>query len=397
MDFSSRKAQMALIYLIVYVSSIGNPIVLPVLPDIMQEFTITPLEMSLIISIYALPGMLVIPMYGFLSDRLGRRPLLLLGLLLCFVGSMVCYFAPSYNWLLFGRALQGLSITPLEALANTLTSDLFDGEERMRMVTRVTVVQYFGIASVPIIISGLLLFGNWRLSFALAASLGLIALLFCLPIKPEYKAATESMKVYRQHLCELLVSRRVLSLLSLRVMSALLLFGVVYVHFPLLFTERLPDSTHLIGPIYSFYAVGMFFGSLITSHINRRFGPVAPGFMGGTTLSLGMALLVILSNAWTGATAMVMVGVGTAVVNASTVGHVSLATTPDTKGSIMSAYSTVFRAGQTVAPILCGLYFQLVGSSWLFATATLVSILFTTWATITFRYANIQEHQNTSR
>lgn len=395
MDFSSKKAQMALIYLIVYVSSIGNPIVLPVLPNIMDEFALSPLEMSLIISVYALPGMLIIPMYGFLSDRLGRRPLLLLGLLLCFLGSMVCYFATSYSWLLFGRALQGLSITPLEALANTLTSDLFDGEERKRMVTRVTVAQYFGIASVPIIISGLLLLGNWRMSFALAAFLGLFSLIFCLPIKLAYKASSAgSLQEYRQHLREMLVSRRLLSLLSVRLTSALLLFGVVYVHFPLLFTERLPHAAHLVGPIYSIYAVGMFLGSLVTTHVNIRYGASKPGIIGGSMLTLGLALLLFMTNPWIGGIAMVAIGTGTALVNASCVGHVSLATTPDTKGSIMSAYSTTFRAGQTVFPIICGLFYQMAGSSGLFATATLVSACFTIWATITFRYADKVEHQN---
>ncbi|MBR3881431.1 MAG: MFS transporter, partial [Mailhella sp.] len=280
------------------------------------------------------------------------------------------------------------------ALANTLTSDLFNGEERMRMVTRVTVVQYFGIASVPLVISGLLMLGSWRLSFALAASLGFFALIFCLPIKLAYTSATASIQTFRKHLRELLFSRRVISLLTLRATSALILFGIVYVHFPLLFTERLPDATHLVGPIYSFYAVGMLVGSLLTTHVTCRFGATTPGYLGGSSLTLGLALLVLLSAPWMGAIAMAMVGIGTALINSSTVGHISLATTPDTRGSIMSAYSTVFRAGQTVAPILCGMYFQMVGASWLFATGTILAIVLTLWATATFRYANAMEHQS---
>lgn len=384
---------MLVVYLISYVSAIGNPMILPCLPHIMEEFTLTPLEMSLLISLYALPGMFIIPLYGFLSDRLGRRPLLILGLLLCSAGSLLCFSAQSFAVLLVGRALQGISISPLESLSTTLTSDLFDGEERMRMVTRATVAQYFGVATAPVITTLLLATGNWRLSFVFGILLGLVTLIVCLPVKLSYSSSSAgTMSVYKEHLKKMLASRRVLSLFSVRVLNALLLFGVIYTHFPLLLNERAPESASLLGVAYSIYAAGMFIGSLFTSRINARLGAWKTGLLSGILTSAALILFVFMNNIETGFLAMMLVGIGIAVMNATCVGHVSLATTMVTKGSIMSAYSAIFRAGQALSPILCGFYLQIFGCTSLFSAACVIAIALMFWAASVFSYADRIEH-----
>lgn len=394
MSFSSKKAQMLIIYLISYVSAIGNPMILPCLPHIMEEFSLTPLEMSLLISVYALPAMLIIPFYGFLSDRLGRRPLLFLELLLCSAGSLICFYAQSFTILLVGRALQGISISPLESLSTTLASDLFEGEERMRMVTRVAVAQYLGVAISPMLTTYLLTVGSWRLSFLYGVLLGLAALVISLPVQLAYSSShVGSIDLYKKHLKEMLRSRRVLSLFSVRFTNSLLLFGVVYAHFPLLLKERAPEALCLIGVAYSAYAAGMFFGSLFTSRINARFGTKRTGLLSGLVTTAALSLLFSMQNIQTGLLAMALVGIGIAIMNATCVGHVSLATTDDTKGSIMSAYSAIFRAGQALSPIICGFYFQMTGSSGLFGTAALLALALSFWAASVFSFADRIEHR----
>ena len=235
----STRAQNTLIYLLAFVCAIGNPVVLPSLPFIMREFELSALETGLIISVYALPGIGVIPLYGVLSDRIGRRPLLLAGLALCGAGSLLCYAAPGFSWLLAGRALQGLSLTPLEAMCNTLISDLYEGEARMRFVTKATAMQYFSIAVTPLMVSWLLTLGSWRLSLLAAAALCFGALLFCLPMRLPYRPSRSvSLALYAAHIKSILASPRVLSLFSVRLGAALILFGAIYPHISLLAEEK---------------------------------------------------------------------------------------------------------------------------------------------------------------
>ncbi len=138
---------------------------------------------------------------------------------------------------------------------------------------------------------------------------------------------------------------------------------------------------------------GMFFGSLFTSRINARFGTKRTGLLSGLVTTAALSLFFIMQNIQTGFLAMALVGIGIAIMNATCVGHVSLATTDDTKGSIMSAYSAIFRAGQALSPIICGFYFQMTGSSGLFGTAALLALALSFWAASVFSLADRIEHR----
>ncbi len=395
MKSSGRRSLIVLIYLLAFVCAIGNPVAVPSLPFMMKDFALSPIEMGMVISMFALPGVCIIPLYGVLSDRLGRRPMLLAGLILCIAGSLICWAAPSFSWLLVGRALQGLSITPLEAMCNTLISDLFQGEERMRFVTRATAMQYFSIAVTPIIVTWLLSFGSWRTGFLFAVILGFGALLISLPIKvPSSPSKNVSLKEYGGHLRSVLSSGRVLSLFSVRIGSALVIFGAIYPHLSLLVDMGLRLSPDLAGVLFSLYAVGMFAGAMITQWGMRHLSPRMIGLLGGLQLTASMLLLLFASGLVQAVPALFLVGTGTGMLNACCAAHVSLTATPDTRGSIMSAYSTMFRLGQTLAPILFGLCYQAGSFTFVFGAGLFTALAVTVVAPLSFAYADLMEHQH---
>lgn len=396
MDDSNRRQQTVLIYLLAFVCAIGNPVVLPSLPFIMRDFGLSPLEMGLIISVFALPGIAVIPLYGVLSDRIGRRPLLLAGLTLCGAGSLLCYTAPGFSWLLAGRALQGLSLTPLEAMCNTLISDLYEGEERMRFVTKATAMQYFSIAVTPLMVSWLLSMGSWRLSLLAAAALCFGALLFCLPIRLPYRPSRSvSFGLYASHIKTILASPRVLSLFSVRFGAALILFGAIYPHISLLAEEKLLLPPQQGSLLFAVYAAGMFLGALFSPMAMRSLPPRLVGFLGGAQVAVSMLLLLFCSTVWQALPGLLFVGTGAGMLNACCAGHVSLSSTPDTRGSIMSAYSTIFRIGQFCAPLLFGLFYQQWSFSGVFGAGFFFALAVTFAAALSFAYAHRLEHSHT--
>ncbi|MGN1038633.1 MAG: MFS transporter [Mailhella sp.] len=393
MNAFSRRQLIVLIYILAFVSAIGNPIVLPILPFIMQDFALTPLEMGMVISIYALPGVIIIPLYGVLSDRLGRRPLLLTALFLCSAGSLICWGAPNFFWLLAGRALQGLSITPLEAMGNTLGSDLFSGEDRMRFITKVTAVQYFSIAITPLIVSFLLSIGGWRMSFFYAVLLGGVSLILALPIKVPYQPSKGiSLHEYSRHLRILLSSPRALSLFSVRMGSALIIFGAIYPHLSLFVEKILRTAPEDTAILFTLYAVGMFLGAMLAQWCMKHFSPRTTGFFGGMMLVASMLLLLFGSLFWYAAPALLLVGTGTGIINTCCTAHVSLVSTPDTRGSIMSAYSTIFRLGQAAAPLLFSFFYQIGSFDAVFGMGLMFAIALTTVAVVSFSYAAKLEH-----
>ena len=96
------------------------------------------MEIGLLLSVYALPGACIIPILGFLQDRLGRKPIMVGSLVLCFIASLSLAFADSFTMFLLGRAVQGMAVTPIEALSHTLISDHCFGANRLKNIGRNT-------------------------------------------------------------------------------------------------------------------------------------------------------------------------------------------------------------------------------------------------------------------
>lgn len=394
MSFSSSRYQLFLVYAIAYVCAIGNPIVVPNLPFIMEEFQISAMEMGLVISVFALPGLVIIPIYGMLSDRIGRRPMLFLCLLCCILGSAICYYASSFFWLLIGRMLQGMSLTPLEALSNTLASDFFEGKERMTCIARCTMIDYLSVATTPLFVTGLTSWAGWRMGFAFSAILAFATLLLCLPARlPYIPSKNVSFGEYVRHLRQILTSFRVLSLFSVRMAVAFIIFGIVYPHFALLLSQRLGVPAEETGISFTGYAVGMFLGALFTPQSMRWFAARTLGILGGFLFCAALAILFFAQTSWQVFSALALIGIGGGMLTSCCVGHVSLASSPDTKGSTMSAYSAVFRLGQTIAPIFFGMVFHVGNFEGLFGVGFLIA-LFLTWASaFSFSYADRMEHR----
>lgn len=100
------------------------------------EFTnATALMIGLTIGIYGLTqAMLQLP-FGMWSDKIGRKPVIALGLVLFAIGSVVCALAPSLEWMLVGRALQGAGA--ISAVLMALLADLTRETVRLRAMSLV--------------------------------------------------------------------------------------------------------------------------------------------------------------------------------------------------------------------------------------------------------------------
>src|SRR5436190_5269168 len=95
---------------------------------------------------YLVASTVMVPIYGKLSDRYGRRPILLFGILVFLLGSLLCGVAPSTAVLLVGRTVQGLGSASLFTSAFAIVADLFPPAVRGRYTGLFGAV--FGISSV---------------------------------------------------------------------------------------------------------------------------------------------------------------------------------------------------------------------------------------------------------
>ncbi|WP_370931831.1 MFS transporter [Bartonella sp. DGB1] len=105
---------MALIFMTVLIDSIGIAIIVPILPMLLQELTGNTISEAVVyggflITSYAIMQFLFAPLVGAVSDKWGRRPILLLSAITFAIDNLICALAGSYLLLLIGRILSGIS------------------------------------------------------------------------------------------------------------------------------------------------------------------------------------------------------------------------------------------------------------------------------------------------
>ena len=158
---------------------------LPSFPSIATEFQIGLDAVQQTLTIYLLAMAVMTLFHGTLSDSLGRRPVILGGLVLYVVGSMGAFFAGSFSLLLLCRLLQGMSAGIGMVVGRAMIRDRFSGPEAQTVMSYTTVV--FGLAPVvaPILGGWLEVAFGWRSVFGFLSLFGFLLLLACALKLPE--------------------------------------------------------------------------------------------------------------------------------------------------------------------------------------------------------------------
>jgi len=145
---------------------------LPSFPAISADFQVDAAVVQQTLSAYLLAFSVMSLFYGTLSDAFGRRPVILVSLVVFTLASAGAAFAPSFGWLLLCRVLQGLSAGGGRVIGQAIVRDRFAGAEAQRLMASITMV--FGLApAVAPVIGGYLhsAFG-WRSVFVFLVAVG---------------------------------------------------------------------------------------------------------------------------------------------------------------------------------------------------------------------------------
>jgi DHA1 family bicyclomycin/chloramphenicol resistance-like MFS transporter len=130
----SRKAVLAIVLGQFCFGLLAMTISIPSMQDWAAQFSVSQATVQLSFSVYvvAFGGLQLV--FGPLSDRLGRKAVLLTGLALAVVASFLAALAPSMGWLLVARALQGAGAAAGMVVGRAMVQDVFQGPERTRVM-----------------------------------------------------------------------------------------------------------------------------------------------------------------------------------------------------------------------------------------------------------------------
>ena len=364
-DFVSR---LWVLMLTVFVDMIGFLIVLPLLPFYAEKLGGAPTMVGVLIAAFAFGQVAAAPLWGRLSDRYGRRPMILGGLLIA-AAAYVIFESATAVWLLFvSRLVQGGGAGTV-GVVQAYLSDSVAREDRAKALGWLTVATSAGVMIGPAI-GSLAKAQGWIGPGYLAAGLCVLNFLFGMIWLPEplAKRSREEGKrtaagATRAAMVEVATRPAgpvgaLVWIYSFGMMAFMAMNGVIA-----LYLERVFDVTeNTIGWFYTYVGgVSLLMRALILGPVVKRLGEVGTLRLGLLSIAAGLVGFTLAGDLLQLALAALFVPVGTALLFPATTSMVSHRAAEGQTGLMMGVQQSFGGVARMIGPLWAGAAFQYIG------------------------------------
>jgi ACDE family multidrug resistance protein len=362
---------------VVYASSMalmmGVNFIQPALPALTGPFAISDSALSLLMTVFTAPAIVLAPVCGVIADLYGRRLLLAGGLIIFGVFGTAMAFAPSFSWLLIFRALQGVGYSAVIPLTIVLIGDLLEGDREISGQGLKVFLDRIGYMIFPPL-GGLLAAIAWFwpfLLYLLTIPVGFAALIWM----PETKARShEKTLVYLTGMLRLTRHPRLVIAFSAGFLRFFLDYGFL-TYFPLFLVRTLGISTATAGLLYVFFSAG----AMMTS---SQAGRIAAGRDKAHILLVafvvsGAALIIIplVTGIWSVGSALFFYGMANGVISPMQKSLLTQNAPTELRGGIISFDRLIQQVSKTTSTAIVGLLLVSVSLSTLFWFLGVLSIV----------------------
>lgn len=354
---------------------LGNSMLIPVLPDIKNALNLTPIQVSLIITLFSLPAGIIIPLAGFLSDRFNRKSIIIPALIIYGAGGAIAAIAAvflkqhAYTAILAGRVLQGLGAAGTAPIAMALCGDLFQGKDRSRSLGAIESSNGLGKVVSPILGSAVGLIA-WYATFIFFPVIVIpVAISMWLLVKePEVGRSKQQLPEYVKSFINVLKSKTglLLSSYAAGAIALMVLFGILFY-----LSEFLEQQFGLDGiqkglvlaiPVLFMSATSFITGFVIKKKNNLMKMLIVAGL---TIMAASLAFLPFAAGVIIYFAAISIVGAATGMVLPCLNTLITGAASVKERGLVTSFYGSVRFLGVAIGPPLYG-YLMVRGTGLMF-------------------------------
>jgi len=298
-----RKAMFTII-LSIMVDVFGYSMVLPLLPVIITDLGTSPLFVGLLISSNALSAFIFGPLWGRLSDKYGRKPILLISQAGTGVSFLILALSPNVFVILFSRILDGVfggQIPVIRAYISDITTPSTRASEMGKLMVGQTVGMVFG----PLI-GGLLGEINWRYPSLVAVALSIIAMVLTIRVLIESmpKDRISDLKE-KKNIRELASEKKIRTFtgeIIVRFVQVFLLFSITVMFnssMSLILFERYGASTLVIGLVLTLAGVTiMVYGGFLMKPLFKKVGEKKVLLLASVLLIVNFGAFPFMEELW---------------------------------------------------------------------------------------------------
>jgi DHA1 family tetracycline resistance protein-like MFS transporter len=364
-----RSSPLLPIFLIVAVDVLGLTIMIPLLPFYAEKLGASAQEVGLLISAYAVCQLFSGPLLGKLSDRTGRKPLLLVSQAGTFVGFIVTAFAPSLAILLLARAIDGATAGNL-SLAQAYISDITRPEERSKSFGIIGIAFGLGFLIGPAI-SGFLSAYDYRYPIFAAAALSALSIVSTYFLLPSAKPGSDrtagpagkrlglfEWSAYAAYFRQPDLAPRLWEFFAFAFSFAMFTSGL-----PLFSERRLTWHGVEFGPVqlgYTWAAAG-FLGIILQGgalgRLVKRYGDALLNKVGFAGYVAGYAILAFCHSIPMLGVATVVTAIG-GLVRPTLTSMITQASPPEEQGVVLGLTQSLTSISQIAGPALAGFLIQ---------------------------------------
>jgi DHA1 family tetracycline resistance protein-like MFS transporter len=368
-----RRASLGTLFLTVFLDLVGFGLIIPFLPALARDLGASDFVAAALMAGYSLMQFLVVPVWGRISDRVGRRPVLMWSIAASALGMIFLGLAQSLPLVFLARLWSGAATANI-AVAQAYIADVTPPQERAKGMGLIGMGFGLGFMIGPFIggeLARVHVFGHQgTLPAFVSAALSIVNLAFALRYLPESlpleKRSAHLRKIALIDLAALRATGRLpgVRLILLIAFDSIFWFAGVQAIFRLFTMDAFQMNVAGTGRVLGLAGVVAVIvqGGLI-GKLNRRFGEVRLLFAAVVLMSLGFVLQglsVSLGQAWF-IVATVVTSAGTGLHMPSVSSYISRRVGPETQGATLGLMQSSGALARATGPLLWGLLYDGLG------------------------------------
>ncbi len=337
---------------ITFIDILGFSMLIPVIPYFVVHFGVSALVVGILFSTFSLCQFIAGPIWGNVSDRIGRKTVLIISQIGATIGWAMLAFAGNIFWVFVARIVEGVSGGNI-GITQAYVADLVEPKERARAFGFISAT--FGAAMIfgPVTAGQLYIRFGFAAPFLAAAALQLITLILTIWLLPESRSKQEEAeegKVGFREIFATLGNPRLSPILLQKLALSLALyawFAVIALYLKGQLGNTLAETTNFIS---AFAVVTVIINVFAVGKASETLGDVRMSVVGLVSLVIGFALVPFAHTVLAVAGIMGLFAFGMALANNGITAQISNASTEREQGTVLGVGSSLDSLSGIVAP-----------------------------------------------